>query len=84
MKKETLEETIERLFKYYPESSGYRKAALIGKEWQQERSYSEEEVLTMLSEVRKGNTVTSSINNRTYWEFDIKSEKKWFEQLKKK
>jgi hypothetical protein len=46
--------------------------------------YSEEEVLELLKEVRKGSMITSSINNRTYWEFDIKSEKKWFEQLKKK
>jgi hypothetical protein len=46
--------------------------------------YSEEEVLVMLSEVRKGSMVTSSTNNRTYWDFDIKSEKKWFEQFKKK
>ena len=42
--RETLEEVIERLFRYYPESSGYIKAALIGKEWQQERSYSEEDI----------------------------------------
>ena len=50
----------------------------------QERSYSEEEVLAMLSEVRKGSMVISKNTNRTYWEFDIKSEKKWFEQFKKK
>ena len=55
-----------------------------GAKWQQERMYSEEEVLEMLSEVRKGSMVTSSINNRTYWEFDIKSEKKCLEQFKKK
>ena len=53
-------------------------------EWQQERSYSEEEVLVMLSEIRKGSMVTSSINNRTYWEFDIKSTKEWFKQFKNK
>lgn len=41
----TLEEVIERLFIHYPESSGYKKAALIGKEWQQKRSYSEEDML---------------------------------------
>jgi hypothetical protein len=57
---------------------------LAGYKLAQERSYSEEEVLDMLKEVRKGSMITSSINNRTYWEFDIKSEKKWFEQFKKK
>jgi Ni,Fe-hydrogenase I cytochrome b subunit len=56
----------------------------IGYELAKERSYSEEEVLVMLSEVRKGSMVTSSTNNRTYWDFDIKSEKKWFEKFKKK
>ena len=45
--------------------------------------YSEEEVLAMLSEVRKGSMVTSSTNNRTYWEFDIKSEKKQLNNLKR-
>ncbi len=48
----TLEEAIERLFIHYPESSGYIKAALIGKEWQQERMYSEEEVLKIVHDYR--------------------------------
>ena len=50
----------------------------------EQQGYSDEEVLELLKEVRKGSIVTSSINNRTYWEFDIKSEKKWFEQFKNK
>jgi len=68
---------------YASESSIVQSHILFAK-WQQERSYSEEEVLELLKEVRKGSMITSSINNRTYWEFDIKSENKWFEQFKKK
>ena len=78
MGKETLEEAAERLAKHFNIDF------ISGAKWQQQRGYSEEEVLAMLSEVRKGSMVTSSTNNRTYWDFDIKSEKKWFEQFKKK
>ena len=68
----TLEEAIERLFIHYPESSGYIKAALIGKEWQMERSYSEEEVLKLI--------LTSSKLPFANDEERID----WFEQFKKK
>jgi hypothetical protein len=74
MNKETLEETIERLFKYYPESSGYRKAALIGKEWQQERSYSEEDMYWAMN-MAKGFTDSGKSD------VDIRNH---FEQFKKK
>ena len=89
MEQETLQEAAENFAldkqnentsKYYIALESFQKGA----KWQMERSYSEEEVLEMLSEVRKGSMVTSSINNRTYWDFDIKSEKKWFEQFKNK
>jgi hypothetical protein len=73
-KQETLEETIERLFRYYPESTGYRKAAIIGKEWQMERSYSEEEVHHI---IQMYSIESYDIGqNITYDE--------WFEQFKKK
>lgn len=61
-KQETLEETIERLFRYYPESTGYRKAAIIGKEWQQERSYSEDEVRELL-ETQRGNCYVALLSH---------------------
>jgi hypothetical protein len=83
----TKQETLEEAFEFWSDrQSSYDKLDILrfGAVWQQERSYSEEEVLELLKEVRKGSMVTSSINNRTYWEFDIKSEKKWFEQFKKK
>lgn len=79
-KQETLEEVIERLFRHYPESSGYRKAAIIGKEWQQERSYSEEDM-------------QEAFNKGFYTAYGCKSEwierieiffKEWFEQYRKK
>jgi hypothetical protein len=86
------QETLEEVAKKYATNHGMmayvfpekEKSFIDGAKWQQERSYSEEEVLAMLSEVRKGSMVTSSTNNRTYWDFDIKSEKKWFEQFKNK
>jgi hypothetical protein len=61
-KQETLEETIEILFRYYPESTGYRKAAIIGKEWQQERSYSEDEVRELL-ETQRGNCYVALLSH---------------------
>ena len=86
-KQETLEEASSKVAHMLgtKDSFEYVKMSFeLGAKWQKERSYSEEEVLAMLSEVRKGSMVTSSTNNRTYWDFDIKSEKKWFEQFKKK
>ena len=86
MKQETTEEAAENYVKdkWEPTREENKESFIEGAKWQQERSYSEEEVLELLKEVRKGSMVTSSINNRTYWEFDIKSEKKWFNQFKNK
>jgi hypothetical protein len=78
MKQETLEEIIERLFRHYPESSGYKKAALIGKEWQAERSYSEEEVKDII-----GQTIEKFYKHR-YTLTKAEMKEQWFEQFKKK
>lgn len=92
MKEETLEEA-EKEFEKLINGKGLPTKQLlevaehyfiVGYEIAKERSYSEKEVLEFLKEVRKGSMITSSTNNRTYWDFDIKSEKKWFEQFKKK
>ena len=57
-KQETLEEVAERLYPFNPYSIGNgikydeyakeRRCFIDGAKWQQERSYSEEEVITML------------------------------------
>jgi len=72
MKTEPKQETLEEAIKKYPlinQRIGFK----LGVKWQQERSYSEEEVQLMLSKLL----------------FDIKHKKaensvKWFEQSKKK
>jgi hypothetical protein len=70
--KETLEETIERLFRHYPESIDYIKAFVNGAKWQQERSYSEEEVLNIIQLFNDDfNMIQDTVP-------------KWFEQFKKK
>lgn len=80
-KQETLEEAAKKI--YGPdESKDVEYYAFInGAEWQQERMYSEEEVLEILlkhqSDYRSTVRNTSPLN----WSFDIK---KWFEQFKKK
>ena len=74
MKQETLEEAGEKL---YPNRESFlyrfqnieRKAFIDGAKWQQERSYSEEEVLQILS---------------SYADWPINNVKEWFEQFKKK
>lgn len=73
----TLEEAIERLFIHYPESSGYIKAALIGKEWQMKRSYIEEEVIGFLADRERDLQLYDMTN-------DYEDTFKWFEQFKKK
>jgi hypothetical protein len=82
-KQKTLEESAKKYTRNtdFGTSNDYN-AFIEGAKWQQERMYSEEEVLEIIKEVRKGSMINSSIGNRTYWEFDIKSEKKWFEQVK--
>jgi len=71
MKKETLEEFAERLC---PNKQVEYDMIIEGAKWQQERSYSEEEVLEMLKELE----IECVINPRRT---EIKE---WFEQFKKK
>ena len=86
--KETLEEAAERLTKDFPHYSvrgnmddsdikgWFLEALQKGAKWQQERSYSEEEVINALHSVElKDNKDYSKI---------YKDMKKWFEQFKKK
>ena len=76
--KETLEEAAERLYsdKFYPMYGSIRRDAFInGAKWQQERSYSEEEVLGILNEFCDN-----------FYENSIREDIiiKWFKQFKKK
>jgi hypothetical protein len=70
-RKETLEEAAERL---HPEEWDWREREIFiaGAKWQQERMYSEEEVLEILFEL--------SCNSDT----DKEEVEEWFEQFKKK
>ena len=93
MKQETLEEAAERLYPiskggsmWMPSKDDCNKANkqegfIEGAKWQQERMYSEEEVLEILlkhqSDYRSAVRNTSPLN----WSFDIN---KWFEKSKKK
>jgi len=74
MKKETLEEAAERLT-YHDTLSWENTLAMesfkLGAKWQQERSYSEDEVLKLLLNIKRVNI---------YYE-DVE---KWFEKFKKK
>jgi len=69
MKKETLEESIERLVKLNRQD-----AFVEGAKWQSERMYSEEEVIDLLQEMNDWPTIFDG-------RIDIKE---WFEQFKKK
>ena len=72
MKQETLEEAAERYNSQFinQEENKFSKEDFInGAKWQQERSYSEEEVLQILS---------------SYADWPINNVKEWFEQFKKK
>ena len=72
MKQETLEEAYNRIFEY--KLDRVLKAGFIaGAKWQQERSYSEEEVINIL---KKG------IDNH-YLKTNKNHLKIWFEQFKK-
>ena len=83
--KETLEEAI----KYYAhnnfdmhETNNYKaleKGFEAGAEWQQERSYSEEEVLDILN--KRGDDLDLWYNSKS---ISYPKEKDWFEQFKKK
>jgi len=72
-KQETLEEAAEKYAKQfdYAEDSSPQLDFIEGAKWQQERSYSEEEVLKLLRE----------LNNEIC---EVESIKDWFEQFKKK
>lgn len=72
MKSETLEEASER-YSYEGREGGHRKPFLEGAKWQQERSYSEDD---MRKAFIAGFTpkITTTLND---------SFNKWFEQLKK-
>jgi hypothetical protein len=70
MKKETFEEAAERMF-----AKEEQFIFKLGAKWQQERSYSEEEVLELLHK-RMGYTL-----GKDYKEYTTL---KWFEQFKKK
>jgi hypothetical protein len=69
MKKETLEEAAERYFKELSPDISFKKAVEFGAKWQQERMYSEEEVLELLIKCPHGYS-------------DVRVE--WFEKFKKK
>ena len=74
--KETLEEAAERLYsdKLYPMYGSIRRDAFInGAKWQQQNSYSEEEVLNMLIKF---------VDERTFLRKEVA--KIWFKQFKKK
>jgi hypothetical protein len=79
-KQETLEEAAERIYPKNIVSDGYdtnflgRVGLYLGAKWQQERSYSEEEVLKMLFDYQQSYSYASN-------EIGLK---KWFEQFKKK
>ena len=82
MKQETLEEAAKRLYEYQSQNPPYTiitpKAKIHGfiegAKWQQERMYSEEEVLDLL-------------NHRSFdlkFKKDVKTSSEWFEKFKKK
>ena len=70
MKQETLEEAANKTYCFYGDVE-LREAFELGANWQQERSYSEEEVFELLENlVETFNPPTDNL-------------KKWFEQFKK-
>ena len=77
--KETLEEAAYRLYPIiledeWDKNKQYRDEWIEGAKWQQERSYSEEEVHSVIESYQ--NNVENNPNHITY--------DKWFEQFKKK
>jgi hypothetical protein len=77
MKQESIEEAAERL--YPAEWDWKEKESFIeGAEWQQERMYSEEEVLQMLFKF------TNQFDLQKNIEITAEMQKEWFEQFKKK
>ncbi len=75
MKQETLEEAIERTKEEYPVWLD-EEAFILGAKWQQERSYSEEDIINALHSVELK-------DNKDYTKI-YEGMKKWFEQNKNK
>lgn len=74
---ETVKKAAEK-YSYGGREGGHRKPFLEGIKWQQERSYSEEEVLTLLYRL------TEHIGIKEKRTILSVSPKEWFEQFKKK
>jgi hypothetical protein len=80
--KETLEEAAEKYAKTaegidIPYQNGLYYGFVEGAKWQQERSYSEEEVLALLN--KREDYINSEDNI-----FEYQSNREWFKQFKKK
>jgi hypothetical protein len=75
--KTELEEVAEKLF---PDSNIQKRIFIKGAKWQQERMYSEEEVIELLTARCKhfGTTMTP------FRELLLKQDLEWFEEFKKK
>jgi len=81
MKQETLEEVAENESEYladWEDKEMYQKAFIEGAKWQQERSYSEEEVKNILFEWSMYKL------NASFEDGEIMDYEQWFEQFKKK
>lgn len=91
MKQETLEKAAERFYREYPNNPldkpewhfnkdincfRKRKAFIAGAKWQEERMYSEEEVLNLIFKF------TSDFDLKKGIEISIEEQKEWFKQLK--
>jgi hypothetical protein len=73
-----LEEAAENESEYladYEDKEAYQKAFIAGAKWQQERMYSEEEVM---------NIIDSFIDNLQDYTPTFNSRQEWFKQFKKK
>ena len=75
MKQETLEEAAKRIYGTDESKDVEYYAFILGAKWQQERMYSEEEVMDILL------LSYSSISDKSLAGADLR---KWFEQFKKK
>ena len=78
MKQETLEEAANKTYCFYGDVE-LREAFELGANWQQERSYSEEEVLNLLISKEENTKDSTKYNGVEYL-----TPEEWFEQFKKK
>jgi hypothetical protein len=82
-KEETLKEVAEKFFPDYQQGAfvsipyRQREGFIAGAKWQQEKMYSEEEALIMISKYIENNLDPSTHGN-------IENIKEWFEQFKNK